>query len=472
MGRFARHFGPIYAAISDDIFKFCRALNFAPTWQQAEVLELVQRGYKRIAVRSGQGPGKTTISVIVGLWRTFRHKDALTIVTAPTMRQAKRWISECRRILEKADASIKNFIEVTKSAVRFAGRDNWGIDLVTATKPENAQGIHEDNLTVIVEEASGVSGDIIEQFEGTLTNENSLLMLIGNPNTRSCAFFDCFHRFRRKWATLRLSTIDSSRILVNRNGRDEPMVSPENILYLAEKYGEDSDVFRVRVLGDFPLQDPNTIISMELLEAATETDLNYCLRLPRAPGEPPAKQFGLDFARFGSDESVIFRRSGNAIINDEYYSKREPDTIVARAFRLQSDAHWKDEDCIYVPDAGGMGQGIMHIFRNARKKVLEFHNNGRSTKQDYDNRITEAWFHFADLVKQGKAHIPNNPRLLGQLATRQYNLTKKGKLIVESKDEYKKRDLTEDGSPDRADACVLAFYDRVKVGLHVVKKAG
>lgn len=455
MSRFARQFGPVYEAIRRDIFKFCALMNFRPTWQQAEVLALVQAGHKRIAVKSGQGPGKTTCSVIVGLWRTLRHVDALTVVTAPTMRQAKGvWLSECRRLMEKADPALQRFIEVTKSSVQVAGRPDWGVRLVTATRAENAQGLHQDNLSVIVEEASGIERDIIEQFQGTLTNEDALLFMIGNPNTRSCAFFDCFNSQRHRWATLTL------------NAEESPIVSRENIEHMREVYGEDSDVYRIRVLGEFPLMDPNCVISSEDCERATDKRrFLECVKMHRSNGGGLAKQFGIDLARFGSDESVIYRRLGNAVMPDwRTFSKVEPGHVIEHAFKMQSEAMWSDKECWYVPDAGGMGQGVMSKLYDARKQVFEFHTQGASSKPDYANRMTEAWFHVADLFKKGHIYIPKDNRLIQQLSTRQYHITKKGKLIVESKEDYKKRSTDEEGaSPDRADALVMAFYDQVVV---------
>lgn len=454
MGRFARRFEPYYEGIRENIFTFCEAMNFTPTWQQAKVLELVQQGHKRIAVKSGQGLGKTAVSVIVGLWRSIRAFNALTVVTAPTMRQAKQvWLAEARRMLEKADPIIQKFVEATKSAVNVAGRTDWGVKLITATKSENAQGIHQDNLTFIAEEASGIQRDLIEQIEGTLSNEDALFLMIGNPNTRDCAFFDCFNNQRHRWATLTLNTEES------------PLVSKENINYLSEKYGVDSDVYRIRVKGEFPLQDPNCVISSEDVEACTETDPYPLMLLPRNDSDSPAKQFGLDFARFGADESVIYRRSGLAIVEWETYAHKEPSHVVERAFRMQSDAGWRDEDCWYVADAGGMGQGVMSKFHDASKNTLEFHNNGKASHQDYDNKITEGWFLIAGLVKKRKLWLPKDNRLIQQLSGRQYHTTKAGKLILESKDDYKKRSTDEvGGSPDRADALVLCYYDGVVSG--------
>ncbi|MFG0318398.1 MAG: hypothetical protein ACF8XB_14085 [Planctomycetota bacterium JB042] len=473
MGKFARTFEPLYREIRDDIFAFCRAMNFEPTWQQRQVLELVQHETlapvserkTRVATKSGQGPGKTTVSVIVGLWRALQSVDALTVVTAPSMRQCKDvWLAEARRLMMEADPLLQRFIEVTKSRVVIAGRSDWGCWTVTASRPEAAQGYHQEDLTFIVEEASGVDREFIEQIKGTLSNPNALLFMIGNPNTRDCAFFDCFNSLRDQWHTLTFNAEDTAR--------DYPhIVSPDRNRSLEIEYGRQSDVYRVRVLGEFPHSDPNCVISSEDLEACTLLNMYQLATAMRKVGrnQEVAKQFGIDFARYGSDESVVYRRLGNAIVESAHFSKTDPADVVDRAYRMQLEAHWRDRSCWYVADATGMGQGIMHKFHRARKQTYEFVNNSRAfNSREFENRITEAWFDFARRVRAREVYIPRDNRLIQQLSTRQYFTNKKGQLVLEKKDDYMKRGFD---SPDRADACVMAFYDRM-VGTSRTTSAG
>ncbi len=58
----------------------------------------------------------------------------------------------------------------------------------TATKPENMQGFHEDNMLFIVDEASGVADTIMEAILGTLSGENNKLLMLGNPTKTSGVF--------------------------------------------------------------------------------------------------------------------------------------------------------------------------------------------------------------------------------------------------------------------------------------------
>ncbi len=452
MGAFARRFQPFYEQISNNIFQFCRALNFIPTWQQALLFKAVQDGKRRIAVKSGQGPGKTTATAVVGLWRALRNVNALGIITAPTMRQCKDvWLVEARRRMEIANPMLKKFVKITKTKIEIGGKPDWGIKLVTATREENAQGYHEEHMTVIGEEASGIPRELVTQFKGTLSNPDSLFILIGNPNTRDCAFFDCFNNLRHQWHC----------ITFNAEETPTQIVHPQRNLDLEEEFGRDSDVYRIRVLGEFPFTDPNCVMSSEDLQKCSDpNDIIRCALLNRHAdfGGGKARQFGIDFSRYGGDESCVYQRSGNAIVKWEKFSHTDPSDVCDIAFRMQHERKWKDNETLYVPDAGGMGQGIMHRFHKAHKDVIEFHNGGLAIdSEQFANKITEAWFHMARLVKGGDCNIPNDNRLIQQLSTRRYYTNRKGKLILETKDEFMKRGYE---SPDRGDGCVLAFYDQ------------
>jgi phage terminase large subunit len=462
-----RGFEDFYSAISTDIFKFAEALRFTPTQQQVELFQAIQdaklgTGPRRLACKSGQGPGKTAASVIGGLWCSFLDVDALTVVTAPTMRQLRDvWLAEARRRVERAEPIIKKLFTVTKSKIEICGRPDWGVKLVTASREENAQGYHEENMTVIAEEASGIPREIITQFKGTLSNQNSLFLQIGNPNTRDCAFFDCFNSQRHLWRTMTWNAEDTAR--------DHPeILDPTRNAELEEEFGRDSDVYRIRVLGEFPHSDPNCVISSEELEHVCGRE--YILAAsqyhrPMECGGGLARQIGLDFARYGGDESTIYRRSGNAIPEWAFFAHTDPSEVVARAFRMQVDAGWHNQETMYVADAGGMGQGIMHKFYDADKRVLEFHNGGRPIdSKRYENRITEGWFHLARLVRARACALPKDNQTIQQLSGRRYYTNKKGKLVLETKDEYMKRGFN---SPDRGDGIVYAMYDHVEaVGHH------
>ena len=230
---------------------------------------------------------------------------------------------------------------------------------------------------------------------------------------------------------------------------------------------------RVRVAGEFPRQDPNAVMSSEDLWACQGVSR---LDAARMCDFSEKRVIAIDFARFGSDESCIVRRQGHAILDVTTYARREPTFVVEQAFAMQRKARWGDRDTMYVVDAGGMGQGVLGRFHECDKNVFEFHNAGKSSKTDYANKITEAYFKVRELVRARRLHLPEDKPFTGkpgevvsivmekaieQLSSRLYLTDNKGKLILESKDQYVERMME---SPDRADAIAMACYDGVTVG--------
>ncbi len=84
-----------------------------------------------------------------------------------------------------------------------------------------------------------------------------------------------------------------------------PRVSEDYIEECQVRYGEESNVYRVRVLGEFPWGDDDTVIAQELITEAISRDVEP------TPFGPTV--WGVDVARFGSDSSALCKRKGNAI---------------------------------------------------------------------------------------------------------------------------------------------------------------
>lgn len=464
----------MYPLITSSIYWFCFFMNFRATPQQAELIDIVESGCIRVACKSGQGPGKTSCSALIGMWWCLRHINSQVLVTAPSMKLCRDvYLKECRRRMVDAHPLLKKFILVTKSRVYFGGSNypNWQIIPVTAsaTDAAGAQGQHDDNMHIIFEEASGISPTIWEAMEGTASNTKSeytpeanqcCILAIGNPVEVGTPFYDCFY-------TERGDGKEDGWRCVTFNTEDSPLVSPENIARIARKYGKDSNVYRVRVLGQFPRMADLGIISMEDLEAATNVDPEHARKQLEG-----VKQVGIDVARQGGDETVSIFREGGLLRIMERWSKVvdfEPADAITWSFKQQRDLEWEDDETIYVVDASGMGQGLLHLFRDTQKTYVPFHNHGTPRKsRTYKNKITEAWFQVAEHLRERRISMPEDPLLMAQLADRQYKMDAKGLIQVETKDDYRRR--TDRRSPDRADAYVMAFYGKAQVTGRIAQK--
>lgn len=224
-----------------NVLQFDGVANPILTDDQVEVLSLLSESYEgqiRIAVKGGHGTLKTTTQCIIALWRACQTENSLVIVTAPTMAQLKDvWMAECRKIVNGADSKFREVVTFpTRTSVRGTG-DAFGRILMRASsKPENFSGYCSQHLTIIVDEASGISSNVFRAIRNEAANPGSLILAMGGPNTRDCMFFELFNCI----------------LWTHRTWSSENGPNPRGALAIEKDYGRDSDMYRIRVLGEFP----------------------------------------------------------------------------------------------------------------------------------------------------------------------------------------------------------------------------
>ena len=108
-------------------------------------------------------------------------------------------------------------------------------------------------------------------------------------------------------------------------------------------------------------------------------------------------------------------------------------------------------------ETDGMGEVFLSRLREMKLKLNGFRSGSKSMKPDqYYNLKTEAWFYARDLFEEGKVSIPDDQKLINQLAAVKYEVRDSGgRLKIESKKDMK---LKMGGSPDRADAVIIALW--------------
>ena len=431
---------------SDPVLFVEEILGAMPDPWQAEALKaLANNPY--VAVRSGHGVGKSAVQVWGGQWFLFTHLEAKVITTAPTMRQLYDvFMSECTKWLKRSPL-LSELFDCTKSKVAFKGAPaEWFLVARTAARPENLAGFHADNLLFILDEASGIDDAIFETVLGALTGTNNKLLMCSNPTRNSGFFHRAFFEDRDLFYTMKISSLDSPRVNQNYYQR------------LVKQYGADSDVVRVRVLGEFPAQEAAGLIPLELVEAA----------MAREPDFDGELILGVDLARFGDDETVIAARLGDSVLPLQHWRKLDLMQTTGKILHTLTElmTKYKIGRARLNVDEGGLGAGVVDRLREVcREKNLFVTVNGcnfggKARDKKYANFVTEAYFALRDRLAQGAITLPNDDELAAQLSTRRYNLTSSDTLIIEKKADFKKRIGR---SPDRADAVLLAFAPTLKI---------
>lgn len=408
----------------------------------------------RIAIRSGHGTGKSTLMAWLMHWFINTRPDSLIPCTAPKSDQLSDVLwGEFTRWHTKASPPYNRTLDITADEIRhFEGIRTWKAVARTARKdnPEALQGFHAKHLLLVCEEASGIEEKVFEVGEGTLSTPGAIVVLVGNPTRVSGTFYRAFHEDKADWATFHFDWEELA-------GK-YPHVDPEYGPRMARKYGGDSNIYRVRVRGDFPTGDPDALIPLSQVEDAVGRNV-----VPL--GDEPVV-YGVDVARFGDDETVFLQRCGLKV--DWVKAWRGRDTMQTAAL-VQVDV--KDGSRVFV-DSIGVGGGVADRLRQLGVDCEDVNVSERpSAKDEYTSLRDELWWSVRKAFEGRQISIPDDEELIGQLSTIKYRVTPGGKIKVESKADRKKRLGGESGgSPDRADALMLTFAASVYGAVSMVGK--
>lgn len=428
-------------------------LLFEPDeWQASALMDLAEN--PKVAVKSGQGVGKTGMEAVALLWFLCCYAYPRIVATAPTKQQLHDVLwSEVSKWMSKSPL-LSEILKWTKTYIYMVGNEKrWFAVARTATKPENMQGFHEDNMLFIVDEASGVADPIMEAVLGTLSGENNKLLLCGNPTRTSGTFYDAFHADREIYKHHTVSSADS------------PRTNKQNIESLIRKYGRESNVVLVRVFGEFPKQEDDVFIPLELPEQAVRTEKNEILK---------RLALGVDVARFGSDETCMYENAGyNCRMVKVYRGHNTMETAghcISQFYRMIKE-YPQYHGMIYINiDDCGIGGAVTDRLeelkrgemRNQLSRMEIVPVNASAVVPDeeaaksYDNMTTYLWAQVRTLMENGALSLEDDNETVAQLACRKYHMTSRGKIVLESKEDMKKRGLE---SPDRADALALSLYE-------------
>src|SRR3954452_9823214 len=230
-------------------------------WERQEAVIRTAWATKQTAVKSGHGVGKTHTAACAALTFLYTHTPSLVLTTAPSARQVEQLLwGEIRSLVLKSYQTANPLPGRLLMTRLEASRDQRAIGF-SAREPERAAGFHCENTLVIVDEASGVARALFETLQGVLTSANCHLLLIGNPTIPAGAFFDAFSS--TEWSPLTVSCLDSPNVAAARAGLPLPYPGLVTLDWCAERereWGADSDPYRIRVLGQFPKQSPDSLV--------------------------------------------------------------------------------------------------------------------------------------------------------------------------------------------------------------------
>ncbi len=424
-----------------DPAKFCEECFGDFLWsKQRELLNALRDGHTHIVVKAAHAVSKSFTSGRIAAWNTSLFRPSLTFTTAPTYHQVNNIVwKEIRDCYESSKVLLAPNAPL-KGEPRWDIKNNQRAFGRSSDKPGNIQGIHEaDRVVVIADEFAGIEGVIIPAIKAISTGDGNITILIGNPDVRHVEFMAAFND--PKYYKMTISAFDSP----NFTGEKVPahvskaLVGQAFVDDLAETYGEDSAIYKSKVLAEFPDQDAQTLIPLSYVEYAKQREININFEHRR--------DAGCDVARYGTDRTVVYRIDGN-----HAYCVHEAGKQSTMETAGHCAAQFMDGYRVSIDDTG-VGGGVTdrlielehspHPVNFAQKAIEETR---------FLNARSEMYWNLRSWLKN-VGHIEPDSDLQKELTSIQYKMHSSGRIQVESKEDIRKR-LGK--SPDKADALALA----------------
>ena len=425
-----------------------RLLGFL--WSKQKDIARSVVSHRRTAVKSCHDVGKTALAARIGAWWLSVHKpgDAFLVTSAPTFAQVK--------------ALLWREINRVHGQGRLPGRVNqtewlFGNEIVgfgrspPDTDPTAFQGIHARYVLVVLDEACGIAKTLWDAADTLIANDDSRILVIGNPDDPATEFHEVC-KPGSGWNVIRIAASMSP----NFTGEAVPdWLSPLLVgkTWVEEKrrrWGEKSPLYISKVDGEFPEQSEDGLLSFKDLRAAVERSL---------PAEGD-NELGVDVARFGGDATIIYHRMGPVARKVGELRQRDLMQTVALVLRCVAKT---GATRVKIDDAG-MGGGVTDRLKELRMEgafdaQLVPVNVGEkaTTTEDatkFMNLRAQLNWGLRELFHAGLIDIADDDDLLAQASSIRYKFTSANRILIESKEDMKKRGLP---SPDHWDALVLCF---------------
>ncbi len=392
----------------------------------------------RHSIRSGHGVGKTTMIAVLALWFILTRIDAKCVITAASQDQLRdgAW-AELRKWWRTLPIELQDQLEVFEERASMKVAPELGfIVRRTASKanPVALQGIHARHVLYLIDEASGIDETIFEVAQGSLSTTGAMAAMFSNPTRATGFFYDTHHKLRDRWSTRRVSSVDVPRA----SGHVEEII---------DAYGKLSNQYRIRVLGEFPTADEQTIIPLDNVLAAVGRDVTAINVRPI---------WGVDVARFGDDSSALAKRKGNHLLEpvQEWHGLN----IMQLCGKIVEEWNRTDEDMRPVAimiDEIGLGAGVVDRLRELNLPAEGVNVSESAPNDDKHFRLRdELWARGRDWLAQKNCKIPKDDKLVSELTCVLFDFNSAGQLVVEPKKLMKKRGLK---SPNKADAFLNTF---------------
>lgn len=422
--------------------------------KQKEIAESVIEN-KKTAVKSCHAIGKTyTIAMLACWWVCTRWEDdAIVVSTAPTAEQVTKLLWEQIR------KHHQNFDLPGRVTQTNEWKDEDGNVVAFGRKPADTNihgfhGVHRPGgVLVLVDEGCGVHQSIFTGVEAITTGKNDRIVTVGNPDEANTEFGRIFLKEDPGWNKITVSAFDTPAWTGEKVAQvvKDNLIQPDWVEDKRTSWGEGSPRWKSKIEGEFSTDSSNTLFTLGTVNRGKSTEI------PENMDEPLV--LGVDIARMGDDESVVYaNRGGHVRLLDKW--SNSPITETARRIHSLAMEHRATEVRI---DGVGVGAGVYDVLNelNAEQVYTTVSLVGNAASPDLDrwrNARAYWWDTVREQMAKGEIDISfDDITLEDELLTVEYHFkNQRSSLQVESKEELRSRNGK---SPDYADAFIYAAID-------------
>ena len=434
--------------------------------KQRDVLNGVAR-HRKVVVPSGHGCGKTFVLACLVLWYLFVRSPCKVVTTAPTVAQVKNVLwGEINSLFQERLAGHTMYAGVGTATMKMQKSPNWFATGISPREAVNFQGYHQRHVLVVFDEAPGVRDDIDEAADSLTSAGDCSWVKVGNPTSQSGHFFNACRDPRLGWHQIHISCLDTPNFTGERVPGDvaEALVNAEWVAEKRRIWGEDSPLWRSRVLGMPPLEDEDALIPLSWVEEATRREVG--------PNAHDFRAAGLDVARRGSNRTVLMGLFGDEMEVLESYAGKDLMRTVGTGGERGAE---RGITRLAIDDVG-VGGGVTDRINELRSEpgtperpnvwhpvAVQPVNVGDAAvdREMFFNRRSELWWNLREWIRTtGRlpdSKTPEGEMLAADLTAPRYEFTSKRQIKLEPKVDTEKR---LGNSPDHGDAAMLALSQK------------
>lgn len=455
-------------------------LGINPWEKQLEVFAAIESGETFIQVPSGHKTGKSNSAAGLSLWNACSFDDSRSIMTSTTDHQVNNILWREFRILhsragrcyackqaEPGNPSPCEHSAVIPGTPAEVARSGWKLPGAfnevygfTSKEAESFAGISGPRLLFIGDEATGIKNKIFETIEGNMAGGNCVCVTYSNPTRDAGWFFDMCVR-KKLGTTIEISSEDSPNVKAGKI-IIPGLASLEWLDQQAQRWGRDSEWWRVRVQGKFAHVSDKIPFSLSLIDDAK-------IRWTDKPsGVLEPLTLGVDVAGMGDDDFVVTLRRGMWVSEQlEGFKGTDKEQAEYVANLARANRRGGERVTVVYDAEGTVGWEFSRAFRDYIHENKLSWVNARAVRSSRAATREPHKFHLisAELVDTGRrwllagGAIPTSYKLEEELHAWRFHMRdgdrKNGSRVTVDKDEVKE---TVGRSPDRADSLFLATW--------------